>query len=549
MVALTRRLRTALVAVLVIAFWVAVPGGDVLYGSSRPEPQVVPRHASRWPAPEPITTQRSAPMVHRWTKLPLRLPGEQPRLDLHIEREAVDLHGIEPFERAAAQWSSVRGSRLRVSIAGVIDEGVDRNRYDGVNRVFINRRSCERPMLGLAHVRARETDQRFGRDIGHVGEVNIGLCPHLSAQRLEGVLLHEIGHAIGFGHLCEPADRHGCWVPEMGEGNRCRVMYVAVADCQRWEQRDDDALVAAYPIAPVVAGGDGAETAARLAHTFVPDRWKQPTIVVLDVGAEESQVWSAVAAAGALRAPLFIAPRAAGSCGRGESGEELSRVASFGAEVLLVGPAAIACGPQIESWQMETLALRDTAEVVDAVLQRLPNPHEVVVAGASETGRVPGGAVAAALAGNRRAPLLVVSGLALSAPQRQVLDDHRGLAAATVIGDRQYPRAPIARELRQRSGLDVRRITGDTDGQINIASADLQGGDTALVAAAGTVDALLAAAYAPMIGGFLITVDPPRMGAGAVRLLVDRAERAFVVGRSLAEEDDLRVSRWLDRRW
>jgi hypothetical protein len=538
--------RVLSILLLTVLVWAATPFAN-LYSTPRPEPVESLPGVDRWPPPPGLVDDISVPMVHRGSGLPIRLPGSPPTLDFHVEQEVIDIYGLEPIEAAVERWSGVRGSTLRVRLAGVVDDGVERNSFDGVNRIFVNRRSCVSPELAKVHVSAREIDARFETEVIYLNEVNIGLCPSLRGEIVEQVIAHEIGHAVGFGHLCDVADRHECALPAEEESMRCRVMYSAATSCQAWEERDDRAVVRLYPLAPRIAGDDAAETAARTAHVLRPAAWKEDTVVVLDLEVDETLRWSATAAAGALRAPLLVAPQHVNGCASGEFARELSRIADFGAEVLLVGAAAKRCAPEMERWELDTTVITWAEELTDRVIAGLRSPKEAVIVGVDADGAVPFGVIGAALAGQAGSPLLFARDGVLDWHATQVIEEH-GLTGAVLIGSRTSVPVSVAADLR-RHGIIADRVLASTVGAASLQLADHRAfarAETVLIASARADDALVAVAHAPVVGAFPLLVDAEGITPGTGLLLSERLNAGYVIGRALAEPIAHQFNVWMD---
>jgi hypothetical protein len=542
--------RSLSVVLITLVMWGGIPLGD-LYGTSRPEPVDPVDGAARWPAPPAIADHVSAPMMHRRTGLPVRLAGPAPRLDLHVEQSVVDRYGIEPVEAAVERWSSVRGARLDVRLVGIVDDGVERNVFDGVNRIFMNMRTCVRPELAKVHVDARVVDDRFDQQVVHLHEANIGLCPNLRPELVEAVIAHEIGHAVGFGHLCDADDRHVCMRPSEDESKRCRVMYSAATTCQTWDERDEIAVRRLYPLAPRIAGADLVRTAARTAHVLVPDVWREQTVVVVDADVDEPIRWAAAAAAGAPRAPVLVAPPDGSGCVSGEFARELGRIAAFGGEVLLVGPAAMRCAPEMERWQLDTTIVWGGAPgLARIVLERVRSPGDVVIAHLTPGGEVPAGAVAAALAGQTRAPLLFAVSGVLGTEVLEVLGEIER-PGVVLVGDHDLLPARIDAYLRGRYGVTPQRVlaTSDAAGSLRLAEhVAYRDADRALVASSRADDALLAVAYAPLVGAAPLLIDSERIVPGTGRLLGERLNGGFVVGSGLPARFADQINVWMDGR-
>jgi hypothetical protein len=539
--------RGVIVALLVLAFWIGTP--ITLHGTTRPDPTGPLPGVQRWPAPVVTTDPISTPILQRWSGLPMRLPAHEPALEFVVEQQIIDAYGLDVVEETAERWSAVTGSALRLTIDGVVDEQVAVNTIDGVNRVFLMDRGCHDGRVGQAFVHAGTIDRRFHREAAYITEVDIGLCPGLEQDAARRVLLHEFGHAAGFGHLCDPDDRHGCWTPEMGEGNRCRVMYVAAASCQSWERIDDEAVVRHYPVLPRITGPDPVATASHVSFAIAVQDWDAPVVVVVDPGAGERLRWSAVAAAGALRAPLLLAPSDPAGCVEGALVDELSRVAEHGAEVLLAGPRAARCAADIDRLNLRSRALISAPDILQLMDERLGRLDGVVVAGAEVDGTVPNGAVAAAAAGRAGVPL-VFAGRHLDNAAQRWLEERPHIRRALVVGDHEILRYPVVGALRHDHGLEVQRIAAASIGAASTEVMAVEGwsGRRSLVASGPGDDALIAAGAAGRTGADLLVTGAGALPAGTRGTVAGRLSEGFVVGADLESAQHTALARWLDDR-
>lgn len=447
--------------------------------SAAPEPLASgPRPAvSTWLRPSDAWSPPAPWVDHRFTTLPYEtvdgVPGtwtltdQALSLELTLERELVDRFGLDALRTALEVWNDTDGSRFGVDVRYLTDDGADARRRDGVNRVFLDRTSCEDRYLARAHLFPAAVEIRDGRSVAWVEEVDIGLCERLQPDRLASVLRHEIAHVAGLGHLCDAGS--DCWEPEMSPDNRCRVMSPASYGCQEPTAGDRDGLVYMHPVVPRVGGRGALATAgavARVSHP-VPQRAAEVVLLAAD---DDRDLQSAAAVLAARRdAPLVLVDE---DCTTGEDGEAINRTASVAARALLVGAVSRACEDSLSvGWELETERLPDIGAVAEATIGDEP-PLRVVVVPRHDPAdaRVPVSTLAVPVAARLDAVLVPVDveGDGLDRGAEALLERAPDATVAIIVGGPRFVGSDVEAELVAR-GLRIRRIPANERTRLAIA--------------------------------------------------------------------------------
>lgn len=167
------------------------------------------------------------------TGLPFRL--EDPRLTFSIDPAVAETVGADPVAAGLVAFNGVAGSGLHVTVDAA---------PDGAARWRVELDPCrDRPADDRAHVVVDVVDRDRGG--AWVGAGTIRLCPSaidLSAAHVRALLAHELGHVLGFGHLCA-----GRSCPRVGRRPRpCTLMFPSAHPCQD-PMALADVVAALYP--------------------------------------------------------------------------------------------------------------------------------------------------------------------------------------------------------------------------------------------------------------------------------------------------------------
>lgn len=513
-----------------------VPVGD---RTSPPRPHVDVRFVTH-----PYRSATGVPGV--WKVTERALP-----LEFTVQQDVVERYGLEPVQQGLTSWNATRGSDFAIRVVAVSDEEMDHRRRDGVNRVFLDRRTCGDRFLARAHLFTADSEVRGDTAVSWVEEVDIGICERLTAERIPWVLRHEVGHIIGLGHLCDYGS--DCWLPEMSPDNHCRVMSPASYLCQELTAADRDGLVYMHPKVPRVAGTDTTGTAAAASYLEFPAVRSAPRVVATDVGASPDLQAAAAVLAAALGAPHLVVDDA---CTDGPDGHELNRVAAEDATVVLVGDVSDRCAQNLEGgWLLRVERLPDIFRVNERLVDAVGQPDTVVVVprhDEADTG-VPASVLAAPVASALRAPLVVTDRDQLSEDAADELGHYPEVTVAIALGSPITLRTAVTDALLER-GIRVRRIAAtnrltlaakiaemrDVFGYAPIRAvitAEREPGDHAAVA---TLAAQRRAAVVPMAES---------SSTRALELLEARVGEALVVGDhwSVPTSVQIDASRRLDR--
>lgn len=497
----------------------------------------------------------------RFTTLPFETPSGVPGvwkltnralpLEFVVEREVADRYGLDAIRRGLTSWNATQGSDFTTDIVELVDDGVDRRRRDGVNRVFLDRQSCGERFLARAHLYPADTQIRSGNSVAWVDEVDVGICERLAADRLQWVLRHEVGHIIGLGHLCDYGS--DCWLPEMSPDNHCRVMSPASYVCQELTAADRDGLVYMHPKVPRVAGVGETGTAAAASFLEFPGARQAPRVVATAVEADPDLQAAAGVLAAALGAPHLVVDE---QCTEGPDGDELNRVAADDATVVLVGDVSRRCEQNLNGgWLLGIERLGDLAAVNERLVETIGQPETVVVVPRHDENDVgiPVSVLAAPIAWALRAPLVVTDHTELDDDAVAELDRYEDARVAVVLGSVVTLRSAVTDALGADHGLRVRRI--DATNRFRLAEKiaemrDVFGFDPirAVLAADEPTDHAAIATLASQRRAAIIPLQD-RPADRAMDLLEERVNEALVVGDRWAVSTSLQLdaSRRLDR--
>jgi hypothetical protein len=510
----------------------------------------------RWTPPPPVTDERFAtfPLVGEdgatglWLLASSALP-----LEFVVEREVIDRFGEEVIRDAVTVWNDIPGSRFEASVARIVDAGVEERRRDGVNRIFIDRRSCGGRYLARAHLWPGELVMRSGRPARYIPEVDLGLCDRLRPEQVTGVIRHELGHIAGLDHLCDEGE--DCHRPGMAADNTCRIMSPRAHPCQEPTDGDRDGLVHLHPRLPRATGGDARTTSASASLATHPTRRAALRAVITPYDADPDLRIASAALAGHLGAPHILVDD---ECTRGPDGRALDRVVAIAGQVIAVGPLYEGCLATLRgAWALQVEHLTDRAEVESYTVEHLAitdrPPSQVFVAPGSslgEDGVVAAVAISAAVAA--RAPLLLIDDPDDVSSVLDLLDPEDRVTEITLLGDLEL--LPLSTQLElANSGAHVRRLPASDGGEAAVVLSQLRhlwGTEPlfATLAAADRFDhVLVGAGVAAREGGLLLPIDEDLRPTHA-DLLRSRADRGAIVGgsRAIGHERQIVLSRLVD---
>lgn len=171
--------------------------------------------------------------------LPFRLTD--PRLTFSIDPAVTETVGADLVADGLSAFNGVAGSGVHVTVHAAPDAAA---------RWRVELDPCHgRPVDERAHVVVDVVDRDRGG--AWVGAGTIRLCPSaldLSAPHVRALLAHELGHVLGFGHLC--AGR-SC-VRAGGRPRPCALMFPSAHPCQD-PMALADVVAALYPAQSRVA--------------------------------------------------------------------------------------------------------------------------------------------------------------------------------------------------------------------------------------------------------------------------------------------------------
>lgn len=472
-------------------------------------------------------------------------------LQFTVQRDVVDRYGLEAVREGLGSWNATRGSDFALDVIAVSDEEMDHRRRDGVNRVFLDRRTCGDRFLARAHLFTADSEVRGDSAVSWVEEVDIGICERLAPERLPWVLRHEVGHIVGLGHLCDYGSE--CWLPDMSPDNQCRVMSPASYLCQELTAADRDGLVYMHPKVPRVAGTDTTGTAAAASYLEFPAVQRAPQVVATALESPPDLQAAAAVLAAAMGAPHLVVDD---ECTDGPDGRELNRVAAEDATVLLVGDVTNRCAQNLEGgWLLQVERLPDIARVNERLVGVIGQPDTVVIVprhAETDTG-VPASVLAAPVAATLGAPLIVTDPAELSQDATDELDRYPDATVAIVLGSRITLRSTVTDALLER-GVRVRRIAATN--RLTLATKIAEMRDVfgfapiraVITAERGSNDHAAVATLAAQRRAAVIPVRD-RTSTRAFDLLESRVGDALVVGdrRTVPTSAQIDASRRLDR--
>jgi hypothetical protein len=543
-----------LVGLLALAHLGSV-GITPIAGGPREAPPVVVA-PDRWSPPPPVTDERFAtfPLVgpDGSTGLWLLASSTVP-LEFVVEREVVDRFGEAALREAVTVWNDTPGSRFEASVTRIVDAGVDERRRDGVNRIFVDRRSCGGRYLARAHLWPGELVMRSGRPARYIPEVDLGLCDRLRPEQLAGVIRHELGHIAGLDHLCDEGE--DCHRPGMAADNTCRVMSPRAHTCQEPTDGDRDGLVHLHPRLPRSTGGDARTTSAAASVATHPTRRAALRVVITPYDADPDLQVAAAALAGHLGAPHILVDD---ECTTGPDGRALDRVVAIAGQVIAVGPVHDGCLATLRgAWALQVEHLTDRPQVEDYTVEHLaltdrPPPQVFVAPGSAldRSGAVAAATIPAAVAA--RAPLLLLDDPEDVRSVLDLLDREDRVTEITMLGDVDV--LPLSTQLAlANSGAHVRRLPASDGGDAAVVLSQLRhlwGTEplfATLASAAHFDHVLVAAGVAAREGGLLLPIDED-LRPDHADLLRSLADRGAIVGgsRAISNERQIALSRLVD---
>lgn len=500
------------------------------------------------------------------------LPESAGPLRMSVEREVVAVYGEAALRAAVEQFNSVAGTRFRVVLDGIVDDGVREPATDGVNRLFFDDATCRGDALAWSHLTESAFDHAYGAGQLSVSEFEIGLCRRLGSSKLHSTVGHELLHVAGMGHLCNHGE--SCWREGMHHDNTCRLMYPSAKPCQEFNHLDAMALAYLHPAAPRLSGPGRAETSARVSYASrVTDR-AATEVVLVDGDRDPDLAIQAAALAGVEGAPLLLVATGR-SCTEGAWADELNRVAATGATTYLVGPMHRDCAADLRGWGLDVVELDGARAVANAIAGPPPAAAQpatdeggggalegllggggsgsssdsgsttvasspsgtMLLTRAAAGGSSPDALAAAAVAGRLNAPVMYSLEGTLTTSTQQWLD-RRGNAVperAIVVGGPKAVPTTVVAEL-ESYGIAVERISGPNRIETSLALANFREAfsatpDRVLIAAADRwADTVSASALGGTTGSPVVLVWAQDAPDPVVNYVRGSGAAAWIVG-------------------
>lgn len=411
-----------------------------------------------------------------------------------------------------AEWSDLAGSRWRSSFAGTQPGG---KVADGRSTIFMEQ-ACEGLTTANSYLYSDGGlgINRYGTQASQILEADIGICPRVPQENQPGMLArairHEMGHVIGFAHLCDPGDE--CWTAAMGPGpHGCRVMFWQARECQNSLTADDRVAVATlYPTLRPLAGPGAADTTARVSFAMFEDG-AAPVVVIMDEESDTGIAPAAAALAANSGGPFLVSRPDSEQCLTGSAAGEANRTLARRGTLILVGRWPASCRQLAYDWDLRLVVIGADDPVGGAMdLAALgPTSDQVIVTGLAADGvsQGPDAVAATGLAATRGAPVLVSSIQPVAV--MNWLAAH-AIRTATVVGGNVDDLTVTAIRTTVPS---VEQVLGATavDTALQVADLDAGAGQAVvLVAQDGPVEALAAAVVAASRDA-VVVLSPPQV--------------------------------------